>query len=76
MSFTGFNVPIPFDRERYAREHLAETKRLLILAERARAARAVNAQTDPANAAGFGSDRGADKWAGDRDEDKGDQPNW
>jgi hypothetical protein len=73
MSFVGFNVPIPFDRARYARERLIETKLRLVLAERARTA---NAEAKSADPAGPGSDRGADGYATDRDESKSDQQNW
>ena len=72
MSFVGFNVPIPFDRARYARERLIETKLRLVLAERARTA---HAQAVSAYAAGPGSDRGADGYATDRDEGESDQSN-
>jgi hypothetical protein len=73
MSFVGFNVPIPFERARLARELLAETKLRLFLAE---AARTFNAQVKSANAARPGSDSQPDQWAGDREEGEGDQPNW
>lgn len=60
-------------RASYARQHYAEDKLRSILAKRARAA---YAQAESAHAAGPGSDSQPDKWAGDREEGEGDQPNW
>ena len=67
------HIPIPFDRARYSREWLAETRLRLYHAERARLEHKSKVAADAARP---GSDRGPDGYAADKDEGGSEQPNW